>query len=260
LKYNPVPSNRDLLGPLLLQLEQELDDEWSDLKPRSVSEPVEIVLTFPHRWAGTLPFSSRLRSLFGIGSKARERVLFVDDETGEEIIGWVVPKDRYIFGFKEWFEKNQIPVGGFLHLSSGLEPGKINIGFDRRRAQREWVRLATVSENRLKFELKRRTIGCGYDDLLIVGTEVVTAVDALWRRVEASERSLASILAEVFPSLASLSTQDAVHAKTLYSAVNMLRRIPPAPIFAELVRNPAFQTVGDHYWLFDSTRWQERSK
>ncbi len=117
-----------------------------------------------------------------------------------------------------------------------------------------------MSDNRLKFELKRRSIGCGYDDLLIVGTEVVTAVDAHWRRVNAGNRSLTSLLAEVFPSLAAMSTQDTVHAKTLYSAVNMLRRVPPGPIFAELVRNPAFQTVGDHYWLFDSSRWQERSK
>jgi len=260
LKYNPVPFNRELLGPLLLQLEHELGDEWSDLKPRTASEPAQIVLTFPHRWAGTLPYSSSLNSLFGIGSTARQRVLFVDDENGEEIIGWVVPQERYIFGFKEWFEKNQIPVGGFLHLTSGSEPGVIKIGFDRRRPQREWVRLASVSDNRLKFELKRRTIGCGYDDLLIVGTEVVTAVDALWRRMEAGERSLPSLLAEVFPSLAAMSTQDTVHAKTLYSAVNMLRRVPPGPIFAELVRNPAFQTVGDHYWLFDNSRWQERSK
>jgi hypothetical protein len=36
----------------------------------------------------------------------------------------------------------------------------------------------------------------------------------------------------------------------------MLKRLPPAPIFAELVRHPAFQPVGDHYWRFDSSRWQ----
>ena len=260
LKYDPIPTDRDLIGPLLLQLEHELGDEWSNIKPRAVSEPMQIVLTFPHRWAGTLPFTPQMNTLFGIGGKERQRVLFIDDETGEEIPCWVIPRERYIFGFKDWYERNEIPVGGFLHLTSGSEPGKITIGFDRRRPQREWVRLATVSENRLKFELKRRTISCGYDDLLIVGTEVLTAVDAHWRRVEAGERSLASILAEVFPSLASLSTQDTVHAKTLYSAVNMLKRVPPGPIFAELVRHPAFQTVGDHYWVFDSNRWQEKSR
>lgn len=262
LEYDPVPVNRELLGPLLQQLEYELDDEWSDIKPKKLAEgePVQVVITFPHRWAGTLPLNASLRNLFSKGSEARKRVVFVDDETGEEIIGWLVPEERYIFGFKEWFEANEIPVGGFLHLTPHTEPGKINVGFDRRRPQREWVRLATVSDNRLRFELKRRAVGCGYDDLLIVGTEVLTAVDAHWRRVENSDRSLVSIIAEVFPSLASLSTQDTVHAKTIYSAVNMLRRMPPGPIFEMLVRNPAFKTVGDHYWIFDSSRWQERSR
>ena len=95
---------------------------------------------------------------------------------------------------------------------------------------------------------------CEYDDLLVVGTDVGAAIDALWRRAETKERSLASILVEIFPSLAPLTPQNTVHAKTLYSAVNMIRRMPPGPILAELVSNPAFQTVGDHYWLFDSDR------
>jgi hypothetical protein len=118
------------------------------------------------------------------------------------------------------------------------------------------VRLATVKDNRLGFELARRNIACGYDDLLIVGTDVVSAVDAHWRRT--SQRSIASLLAEIFPPLASLTPQDATHAKTLYSAINMLRRLPPGPVFAELVRHPAFKAVGDHYWQFDSSLWQER--
>lgn len=63
--------------------------------------------------------------------------------------------------------------------------------------------------------------------------------------------SVATLLGEVFPSLAGLTPQNTVHAKTLYSAVNMLRRVPPGPIFAELMRNPAFKPVGDHYWQYE---------
>jgi hypothetical protein len=114
--------------------------------------------------------------------------------------------------------------------------------------------LATVTDNRIQFELKRRSIGCGYDDLLIVGSDVVAAIDALWRRAESRERTVASLLIELFPALAPLTPQETVHAKTLYSAMNMLRRMPPGPIFAELVSNPAFQNVGDHYWIYDPSR------
>jgi hypothetical protein len=60
----------------------------------------------------------------------------------------------------------------------------------------------------------------------------------------------------MLPELADLTPQQAVHAKTIYSAVNMLRRTPPGPIFSELLRHPAFQSVGDQYWMFDRRRWQ----
>ena len=64
------------------------------------------------------------------------------------------------------------------------------------------------------------------------------------------QMTLSTLMADVFPSLAGLTPQNTVHAKTLYSAVNMLRRVPPGPIFAELIRNTAFKAVGDHYWQY----------
>ena len=167
--------------------------------------------------------------------------------------------DRYVTGLADWYEKNGIPIGGFVHLKPTEEHGKLILGFDKRRAQREWVRLATIEDNHMHFELSRRAIACGYDDLLIVGTDVVAAIDALFRRMTANQYSIASILAEIFPDLAELTPQKTVHAKTLYSTLNMLKRVPPGPIFAELVRHPAFQPVGDHYWQFDRQRWKEAS-
>jgi hypothetical protein len=128
------------------------------------------------------------------------------------------------------------------------------IDYDRRRAKKEWVRLATVADNQIDFELERRNVGCGYDDLLIVGTDYVAALDALARRFEANQRSLGSLLTGFFPKLAKLNPQETVHTKTLYSAINMVRRMPPGPLFAELIKNPAFQPVGDHYWQYDSSR------
>lgn len=254
LRYAPIPYDRSLLSPQLRLLEQELDDEWSEFEKSPVVQPALLALTYPHRWAGTLPLSSRMRPLFPESRAPRQRVVFIDEETDEEYEGWVVREYRYVYGLKAWYEANEIPVGGFLHFARGPEPETILMGYDRRRPQREWVRLATVSDNRIQFDLERRSIGCGYDDLMIVGTDVVAAVDALWRRADANDRPLVSLLMEIFPSLAALTPQNAVHAKTLYSAVNMLRRVPPGPVFAELVRHPAFQTVGDHYWQYDGSR------
>lgn len=251
LQYQPIPFDNALLNTQLQLLIRELDDEWSDLPIETGPQPVVFTLMYPHRWAGTVPLSSRIRPLFPDSISPRQLVEFIDDETGDRIPGWVVQNGRYIFGLKEWYDKHSLPVGGFVHLKPGPEPGVVYIGYDRRRPQREWVRLASVENNKLRFELERRSVGCGFDDQMIVGTDVVAAVDALFRRAENNQRGIASLLIELFGQLAALTPQNTVHAKTLYSAINLLRRIPPGPIFAELVRNSIFQSVGDHYWRYE---------
>lgn len=251
LAYQPVTYDRSLLSLQQVALEQELDDEWSDLPPVEAGDAIVWALSYPHRWAGTLPINARTRALFESGRSPRRRVVFLDDETNASTAGWVVAEGRYVTGLSNWYRENSIPVGGFIHLRPGPEPGVVLLGYDRRRSQREWVRLAAVKDNKLQFELMRRSIPCGYDDLLIVGTDVVAAVDAHARRASSLQMSVGTLLSEVFPSLAGLTPQNTVHAKTLYSAINMLRRMPPGPIFAELTRNPAFKAVGDHYWQYE---------
>jgi hypothetical protein len=254
LRYSPMSFDRALLSPQLLLLERELDDEWSDLTPETVAQPTILSLTYPHRWAGTLPLSARTSPLLPTGTSARQRIVFIDESNNEEIVAWVVQEHRYIFGLKKWYQENKLPVGGFITLKPGPKEGVVLLDYDRRRSKKEWVRLASVVDNQIEFELERRGVACGYDDLMIVGTDYVTALDALARRYEANQRSLGSLLASFFPKLAKLNPQETVHTKTLYSAINMVRRLPPGPLFAELIKNPAFQPVGDHYWQYDSSR------
>jgi hypothetical protein len=75
------------------------------------------------------------------------------------------------------------------------------------------------------------------------------SADEVWLRAEEHQRPLADLLRDVFPQLARLSPQGTVHSKTLYSAMNILRRIPPGPLFTELVVHPSFKAVGDGYWV-----------
>lgn len=254
LLYEPLSFDGKALTTELQLLVRELDDEWSDLEPHTRVQPTMLSLTYPHRWAGSLPLSARTRPLFPSGRSERQRVIFRDEKSEEEIVGWVIAEHRYIFGLKEWYTEHEIPVGGFISLRPSDEPGVILLNYDRRRGQREWVRLATAEDNRIHFELERRTISCGYDDLMIVGTDYVAAIDALWRRADNNDRSVESLLRELFPELASLNPQNTAHAKTLYSAINMLRRMPPEPVFSELVTNPVFVPVGDHYWQYDPSQ------
>ncbi len=254
LIYTPAPYDQSALTEELRILIRELDDEWSDIEPETARHPVVLALTYPHRWAGTLPLSARTRPLFPPSRSKRQRVLLIDEQSREEIVAWVVQDQRYVYGLTDWYTEHEIPIGGFISLRPTEEDGVILLDYDRRRGQREWVRLASVVDNRLDFTLDRRTIACGYDDLLIVGTEFVAAVDAVWRRAVQNNRTVESLLRELFPELADLTPQRTVHAKTLYSALNMMRRLPPEPIFAELAANPTFVTVGDYYWQFDPSQ------
>lgn len=257
LQLNQHAYDRALLNNRLLEIERELDDEWSDLTPPTIPRPVTVTITYPHRWAGTLPLASRVRPLFPLGRSQHQLITLIDDEANYAIDAWIVSEGRYIAGLGGWYRENKIPIGGFIKLEPGHEPGTAFISYGKRpKPRREYVRLAAIEDGRLSFSIEKRAIGCDFDDLLILGTDYVAALDALFRSSPNQNRTLASIIAEVMPSLASANPQQTVHAKTIYSAVNMLRRVTPGAVFAELVRHSAFVSVGDQYWQFDRSRWQ----
>ncbi len=249
--------DRALLNNRLLEIERELDDEWSDLNPPTIPRNVTVTITYPHRWAGTLPLSSRLRPLFPLGRSEHQIITLIDEEADYAIDAWIVSEGRYIAGLGGWYRENKIPIGGFIHLEPAQEPGTAFISYSKRpKPRREYVRLAAIENGRLSFSIEKRAIGSDFDDLLILGTDYVAALDALFRSSANQHRTLASIIAEIMPSLAAATPQQTVHAKTIYSAVNLLRRVTPGAVFAELVRHSAFVSVGDQYWQFDRSRWQ----
>jgi hypothetical protein len=249
LQYEPVAYDHELLTSEMLALEKQLDDEWSDLEAPEVSEPVTVVLTYPHWKSGTLPLSSHLARVFPTGRTQRIRFLFVNGKTGEEMPGWVVREGRYVYGLKEWYESLDIPVGAYLELKQDKEPEKIVIQPRSLRSRREWVRVALPVEDRLTFEVRKELIACEYDELTIVTEEDPQAVERVRVRAREKHLSLGQLTAELFPELAKLSPQGTVHATTLYSAVNVVMRTPPGPLLAELTTSDRYVPVGDNYWV-----------
>jgi hypothetical protein len=92
---------------------------------------------------------------------------------------------------------------------------------------------------------------------MIISFDSPDAVDEVWLRASGGRPSFPRLVAETFRELAKLNPQSTVHAKTLYSAVNVVRRCTPEPVFAELTNRPYFLHVGDFYWRFDESRWSE---
>ena len=250
LRYEPISYDRTLLTAEMLVLEEDIDDEHSPLPDASPDlREATISLIYPHRLVGTLPLSAKLRPLFPTAFRAeRVRMILVDGQTGEEFPGWVVPKARFVFGLAEYYRKYRIPVGAYIIVSRMDDPARVMITHAMRRPRTEWVRMAKVEGNRLLFDIQRRSIGAGYDDLMVVSADDLESIDVLSSSINRTRKSLVDLLRELVPELARLNPQGTVHAKTLYSAVNLLRRCPPGPIFATLIAHHEFEYVGDSYW------------
>ena len=250
LMYEPVACRRELLDEALLRIESELADEWSELAaPDELPDEITFALTFPHRRVGTLPLTPTIASFFPSGRTRRIRFMFEDARSGQRWPGWVVREHRYVFGLDIWYEANDVPVGGWIQLVRSDEPGIVIIDLQSRRPKREWVRVATVKDSKLIFEMLKRQMTCEYDELMVAAVDNPASADELWVRTEEQRRPLAGLIQDLFPQLARLSPQGTVHAKTLYSAVNILRRIPPGPVFTDIVTHPAFRAVGNGYWV-----------
>jgi hypothetical protein len=256
---NAAPDfDRSVLTPVLLNLEREIDDEFSPLpEDQAPSDEVHITLNFPHRRSGTLPLSGRLAPLFPTALVSpRVRFTLIDADSGDQLPGWVVRQGQFVFGLDEWYRRHDILAGGHLTVRPGERPGEVVVRALKRRPTREWVRTAIAGpDGRLAFSMQKRLIGVDYDEQMIVAADNLPAVDEVWERSQTLP--FPRLVADVFRELAKLNPQSAVHAKTLYAAVNVSRRSPPGPIFAELATRPYYALVGDAYWRFDQTQWTE---
>ncbi|HEY73259.1 MAG: hypothetical protein DRJ03_09015 [Chloroflexi bacterium] len=254
LQYEPLEYDPALLTSEMQALEQQLDDEWSDIDGADKAPgPIMVVLTYPHWKSGTLPLSKQLACLFPTGRTRRIRFTFVDGDTGEEMPGWVVRERRYVCGLEEWYEKHDVLVGTCLELERGEKPGTVIVRPRSRRPRREWVRVALPIGGRLTFETRKQLIACDYDELMIVVEENPQAVEEIWSSVREQGLPLSHLISEIFPELAKLSPQGTVHAAALYSAVNVITRTPPGPLLAELVVGDTYAPVGDNYWVLRTT-------
>jgi len=249
--------NRSLLSVDLLQLEWELDDEWgesgigSDVP--SVVPSTSFTLSYPHRRHGTLPLNSRTRSFFPGGSEGRSMVTIIDGRWGKRFTAWVVHGGRYVSGLKEWMDEHGLPVGAQVTLERTRNPGEAVIDYRPRRPKREWSRFASASSNGLglTFEMNKIQITCEYDDYLIVSAEDTKQLDALSQSVEKAGIGVDQIVEQIVPELTKLSPQGTAHAKTVYSAVNMIWRCPPGPVFYALISNRRFRDAGGGFFALE---------
>ena len=257
LKYIPIDYDRSVLSPQMLALEAQLDDELSETEHKlTKTNDATIALTYPHWRAGTLPISSKVQSFFPTALEApRIRFTIIDGKTGEVIPAWVVREYGYIFGLRKWYEKQKLIPGAFVTVKNGKKTGEVILEAKTHRPNRDWVRTVLAgTDGGLVFAVLKQEINCDYNERMALVVPDVGAVDASFLHVQKSHQPLEKLIRTMLRELAKLTPQGHVHAEELYSAVNILRRIPPAPLFAQLATIKDFAHVGDlHFRLEENT-------
>ncbi|MBN1933027.1 MAG: hypothetical protein JW934_00095 [Anaerolineae bacterium] len=257
LNYTPIPYDRTKLDVTHLQLEREIDDEYSRLvAPPSVAEAPSMTLTLSchHRRLGSLPLTDRTKTFFPAGTlEQRTQITFVDHQ-GKEFPGWVVHSHKLVYGLSEWYKEVPIPAGAYIKLEKTGNPNRVKVDVTPRRMRREWApMIVQTAEGRLEFQMQKVPIVCEYDEAALLEIDPQLA-EVVWKSERTHQnRSLEEVIQHVFLEIAKLSSHGTVHAKTLYNGVNIIRRCPPGRIFATLFELPHFVLVEGASWMFNQS-------
>lgn len=253
LHYVEIEHDRNLLTPAMKNLESQLDDELTpseDLDPREEISSITISLIYPHLRAGTLPMSPRASKLFPTAYETqRVRFTLVDGKTKQRIPAWVVLTHGYVFGLREWYKAHSLIPGSLVQLRRGEQPGEVIVEVKSQRSSKDWVRTVMVgNDGGFVFAMLKQPITAEFNDRMVIHVPDFKTLDPVWEK----KRSFDDLALLVMRELTKSNPQGHVHAQELYAAVNLVRRVPPAPLFALLATNPVYKHVGDLHFRLDT--------
>lgn len=247
LRLAATPVDAELLPPELETILGGLEDDNADDFPvERAAAPVNLVLTYPHRRAGSLPLTRGVRALFPPSDKPM--LVTLVDEDRARLTAWVVPDGSYLYGFKNWYDKFKLNPGAQIELAPGADPFTASIRFQPRREGKSlWVRTAKVESGHLTFGNLPRPVAFKYDEDMLIVPEDQNGLDKLTAS-SYGDRPLELLLLDIFPELVKLGSTS-IHAKTLYSAVNFAKRVGARAVFAALANHDAFTFTGGGYFV-----------
>ncbi len=252
LLYSEIEHDRSLLSPQMIALEKQIDDELSvfDASSGGDAKEVTVSLIYPHLRAGTLPLSPRVRALFPTAYESpRVRFTLVDGKTRQKMPGWVVLEHGYVYGLRDWYKAHDLMPGSLVSIRRGEIPGEVIIEAKTYRATKDWVRTVIVgADGGIVFAMLKQSISAEFNDRMVFAIPSLEAVDQLW--TQGHKKPFEQLVVSMIRELSKLTPQGHVHAQELYSAINIVRRVPPAPLFALLASHPEIAHVGDlHFRL-----------
>jgi hypothetical protein len=252
-----APANANTLAPELETIAAELHeavDLNGDAPPSSAArDEVTVLLTYPHRRTGTLPLTAAVRTLLPKFSNPRLKITLRDPGGEKKIAAYAIRDGNYIAGLTPWFNAWRLSPGAILTLKRGADPLTLVIDPQLQREHALWVRVARIAAGRLTFGTERRPLTHKYDDEMLIVIGDAAGLEQLSDSAQA-KLPIDTLLEEVFPELAKLSSAGSVHAKTVYSALNFVRRIGPRAAFGALMASRAVTATGGGYFMLSETR------
>lgn len=247
LQYSPIEYDASVLEEKMVALEKQLDDELSDVDAADHEEPREVTISliYPHLRAGTLPLSNRVHSLLPTAYESpRVRFLLVDGKTKQKFPGWVVREHKYVSGLQDWYKANALMPGSLVTIRKGEKPGEVVIEAKTHRSTKDWLRTVIVgADGGVVFAMLKQSISAEFNDRMAYAIPSFEAVDQIWK--QEARRPFDQLVVNMIREVSKLTPQGHVHAQELYSAINIIRRVPPAPLFALLATMPQIAHVGD---------------
>jgi hypothetical protein len=253
LSYLEIPYEPRHIREEMKELAAAIDDELSEHEiedEEDLEEEGLVTLIYPHLRSGTLPLTDRIEHLFPIAYRTpRIRITLIDGQTQEEMQGWVVREHGYVYGLKDFYTRYELPIGAYVTVRpTDDDPGRIVVNIRRHKPRSEWIPVAKPYKDRFHLEQGQVSISVEFDPLMVMSLgEDLTAMDKAWDKNMKSTNILPAAI-DIIEDLMRLSQQEYVHGRTMYSAINMLRRCPPEPLFALLGRDSAFIHAGGPYW------------
>jgi len=252
LRYENIDHDRSALDSQMIALEKQLDDELSlfDVSAVTDAKEVTVSLIYPHLRAGTLPLSPRVRAMFPTAYETpRVRFTLVDGKTKQKMPGWVALEHGYVYGLRDWYKAHDLMPGSLISIRRGEVPGEVIIEAKTYRATKDWVRTVIVgADGGIVFAMLKQSISAEFNERMVFAIPSLEAVDQLW--TQGQKKNFEQLVVSMIRELSKLTPQGHVHAQELYSAINIVRRVPPAPVFALLASHPEIAHVGDlHFRL-----------
>ncbi len=257
-----VPMTLKFNEDLLALSDDSFDDEISfagiqdELEEDQLAEPQEaadsfrVCVSYPHWKAGTLPLVGPLQSIFPTANETDSVVFtFRDKKCGETFIGWVILSKNYVCGLKPWYRANGIIPGSIFSINRTEDPGVIELELLPPRSSKDWILSFNLdAKNHFSFVTNQHKVTTEFDERMAIYVENSPQLDTFWESNNRKEANITRQIELVFRELARDNPQGIIHFNAVYSAMNMLRRIPPKLLYSILLQEESIRRIDQMYF------------